>query len=750
MTARACRPCFALLALVALAHPAPAAVPMVPEQISYQGLLLDDLGQPRTGSVDLTVRLYDAASGGTLLYTQHFLGVALADGVFTLEVGPAGAAVDTPDDPLTTSLSVALAGDLAATGPNRFLELTVGTEGALSRTQILSVPYAEHARSADVAGSAAVADSALDVPTLNGLPTEALNQIYEHTNLDGQEPGNTDPAEGLADPDGDGIANFVDPDNDNDGLLDSTEVNRGTDLNLVTPIVDNLSPSSAEATFTTQVTISGHNFEPGLDVQFGTENPSPMNLTPTSFEVEVGPQPPDFVPVVVTLPNGESDSRNFTFFLTTPFVSSVVPNTGFVLASTTVTVNGSNFLPGFTVEFGSENPTPMNATANSFEVTVGPQAAGLVDVTVTNPNGASRTRTDAFEFLPGAFAVDAIASTMLSFDVSPTDDAVVGGRGEYRLDLDDNLIPEVTFPLATFQATSPVAPGQLAVAFDPAGTLVGVRCRDAATTGCDVEYLVDSDADRDLEDETGVFIENLPNASSARLLQPSIEFDLSGRPVLGYNTRGGAGGNQAVVLHDRNGDGDFDDPAERSELVTVLQPTNLAEVAVDSAGRAAYVYYDGNFKVRAAHDRNGDGDFLDPDETTIVATTTGGLSCLGADFAPDGDLALVFAQSGMPPSFWRDLDGNGAFDAGTEQTTIGTLPAEACDVETGASLALAHNAIDRDLLIDRNDDGDFDDADESLTLVGGTSIELHLEIGFDSSGLAVVASENLILREPAP
>ncbi len=734
----------AALLAVGLALPAAAAPPVVPQQTTYQGLLLDDLGQPRTGSVDLAVRIYDALTGGTLIYTQLFTGVTLADGVFHVALGPTGEATDTPVDPLTTSLATAVAGDLPATGPDRFLELSVGTESALSRTQILSVPYAEHARSADVAVSA------LDVPTINGLSSTALNEIYEHTNLDGEGPGNADPSEGLADVDGDGIANFVDPDNDDDGLDDGFEVTQGSDINLVTPIVSDLDPDSAEATFTTRVTVTGQNFDPGLTVQFGSETPTPLNLTPTSFEVDVGPQPEGVVAAQVTLPNGESDSQSFNFFLTTPFISNLNPDTGFVLSQTTVTITGSNFLPGFTVTFGSENPTPQNVTANSFDVTVGPQPAGFVNVTVTNPNGASDTEINGFEFLPGAFAIEADAATMLSFDSTTADVLVVGGKGEYSLDTDANLILDANFPLATFQSDSLVSPGQLAVAFDPAGDVVGVRCRDTGGSGCDVEYLVDSDGDRDLEDETAVVIENLSAPTASRLLQPSIEFDPSGRPVLGYNTRGGAGGNAAVVAHDRNGDGDFDDANERVELVANLQPTNAAEVAVDSAGRVAFVYYDGLLNVRAAHDRNGDGDFDDAGETTIVAGTAGTPACLGADFAPDGDLAVVFSQGSSPPQFWRDLDGDGVFAAGTELTVLGALAADGCDIETGAFLALTHNAIDRTLLVDRNDDGDFDDTDESFTLTGGTSAEMHLEIAFDDAGLAVVASENLLLREPAP
>jgi hypothetical protein len=157
---------FGLLLILGWSVGAQGAEPELPDRISYQGVLLDSLGAPRTGLVDLTVRIYDEGlGGGTLLYLQHFTGVALSAGVFSVEIGPTGASTDTPDDPLTTSLGEALAGDLAATGPQRFLEVTVGSEGALSRTQIMLVPYAlraESAASADTAFTAVTALTALD------------------------------------------------------------------------------------------------------------------------------------------------------------------------------------------------------------------------------------------------------------------------------------------------------------------------------------------------------------------------------------------------------------------------------------------------------------------------------------------------------------------------------------------------------------------------------------------------------------
>ena len=122
--------------------PTVAAPPIAPEQVTYQGVLLDGQGAPQTGNVDLTLRIYDAELGGTLVYLQDLPAVPLFDGVFTVVLGPTGEGTDLPADPLTTSLSDALTGDVGPTSPGRFLEITIGAEGALSRTPILAVPYA--------------------------------------------------------------------------------------------------------------------------------------------------------------------------------------------------------------------------------------------------------------------------------------------------------------------------------------------------------------------------------------------------------------------------------------------------------------------------------------------------------------------------------------------------------------------------------------------------------------------------------
>jgi len=261
-------PMLQLLAVVAtltcFAPALGAAPPAVPASLPYQGLLLDGLGQPRTGSVDLVARVWDAVIGGTLVYKQSFPAVALADGVFTVQLGPTGEGSDAPANPLTTDLATALAGDAGPTGPARFLELTVGTDGALTRTQILASAYALRASSAAAADTAAIATTANDVVSVGGVDSTFITEIFQNFAFDGGNPPNDDPREGLADVDGDGLANFIDADNDADGIVDQNELNAGFDINLVTPALTGVNPTSGYFDTTTNVTVQGSFFEPGL------------------------------------------------------------------------------------------------------------------------------------------------------------------------------------------------------------------------------------------------------------------------------------------------------------------------------------------------------------------------------------------------------------------------------------------------------------------------------------------------------
>ena len=64
----------------------------IPQTINYQGSLSDSGGLPVNTPTDMTFKLYDAASGGTELWTETQTGVSVVNGVFNVTLGADGPA----------------------------------------------------------------------------------------------------------------------------------------------------------------------------------------------------------------------------------------------------------------------------------------------------------------------------------------------------------------------------------------------------------------------------------------------------------------------------------------------------------------------------------------------------------------------------------------------------------------------------------------------------------------------------------
>jgi microcystin-dependent protein len=118
----------------------------VPALLNYQGQLQNPNGStPPTADYELTANVYDAPSGGTLIWgPQRFNGqsgpglasrVPVVQGYFNLTLGP--------QDTAARNLSTAF------DGSERYVELRVGTNPPIApRQQLLSAPYALKAEQA--------------------------------------------------------------------------------------------------------------------------------------------------------------------------------------------------------------------------------------------------------------------------------------------------------------------------------------------------------------------------------------------------------------------------------------------------------------------------------------------------------------------------------------------------------------------------------------------------------------------------
>ncbi len=125
--------------ILALALLLPLTASAVPLQVTHQGRLFDALGAPLTGTVDVSVALYDDAATGSQLWTDTF-STTFDQGYYTLTLG-SGTALD----------ASVMAGD------DVWLELAVDSGPPMPRTQVVSVPFAIRAGSAATADTAAIA-----------------------------------------------------------------------------------------------------------------------------------------------------------------------------------------------------------------------------------------------------------------------------------------------------------------------------------------------------------------------------------------------------------------------------------------------------------------------------------------------------------------------------------------------------------------------------------------------------------------
>ncbi len=130
----------------------------VPQTMSYQGVLTDADGNAvADGNYDLTLALYNAASGGTAQWMET-QSVAVVNGVFNIILGSVS--------PLELPFDTAY-----------WLGIQIGTDDELQpRTELTAVPYSLNARS--------VADSVVTGSTIaNSTIVRSLNGLTDHVIL---------------------------------------------------------------------------------------------------------------------------------------------------------------------------------------------------------------------------------------------------------------------------------------------------------------------------------------------------------------------------------------------------------------------------------------------------------------------------------------------------------------------------------------------------------------------------------------
>ncbi len=113
-------------------------------------------------------------------------------------------------------------------------------------------------------------------------------------------------------------------------------------------------------------------------------------------------------------------------------VTSASPSSGSTLGGTAVVISGTNFESGATVKFGTAQATFVGFnTATSLSASTPPGEPGLVNVTVTNPDGTTGELVNGFTFVAPGCTIPAAVTSSLTLDAgcvwSVPVTAVVGG-----------------------------------------------------------------------------------------------------------------------------------------------------------------------------------------------------------------------------------------------------------------------------------------------------------------------------------
>lgn len=168
------------------------------------------------------------------------------------------------------------------------------------------------------------------------------------------------------------------------------------------PTVTSVSPSSGTIAGGVQVTINGTSFVSGATVKFDGVNATGVSFVSGSQLTATTPaHAAGAVTVQVTNPDNQTGSRATGFTFTTPpapNITSISPTSGPTTGGTVVMVNGSNFVTGASVKFGSGNGTSVQfVSASQMRATTPAASAGTVNVVVTNPDGQTGS-TNGFTY----------------------------------------------------------------------------------------------------------------------------------------------------------------------------------------------------------------------------------------------------------------------------------------------------------------------------------------------------------------
>lgn len=128
----------ALLTLLALAAPAAVLAVAIPIKLNFQGKLLDPATNlPRSGSISMEFRLFDASSGGNLIWGPETQSVTVTNGVFSAQLGSVTSLTPADLAQQNLYLSVTAAPDTFPTGEMTPRQPVVASAFSITSAQLV-------------------------------------------------------------------------------------------------------------------------------------------------------------------------------------------------------------------------------------------------------------------------------------------------------------------------------------------------------------------------------------------------------------------------------------------------------------------------------------------------------------------------------------------------------------------------------------------------------------------------------------
>ncbi len=182
----------------------------------------------------------------------------------------------------------------------------------------------------------------------------------------------------------------------NNGIGSAT-LTGGFSYSALAPTLTSVAPATGTIAGGTTVTVTGGNFTPGTSVTIGGVAATSVVIVSTTTLTAVTPAyVSGALAKNVVVSNGISNSTlvgGFTYQASTPSVTSVTPNSGPGAGGTTITLTGSNFIPGTTVTVGGISASGVTVTTVTTLTAVTPaytSGALAKDITINNGAGSAR------------------------------------------------------------------------------------------------------------------------------------------------------------------------------------------------------------------------------------------------------------------------------------------------------------------------------------------------------------------------